>query len=53
MVIEDHRRRHEALSGASTAGARLEVVTILREDGTELAIHAMAMRPKYRLLLRR
>lgn len=29
----------------------LEVVTILRDDGTELAIHAMRMRPKYARLL--
>jgi hypothetical protein len=29
----------------------LEVVTIARDDGSELAIHAMRMRPKYRRLL--
>ena len=29
----------------------LEVVTIVRDDGSELAIHAMKMRPKYRRLL--
>jgi hypothetical protein len=29
----------------------LEVVTIVRDDGSELAIHAMKMRPKYRPLL--
>lgn len=29
----------------------LEVVTIVRADGSELAIHAMAMRAKYRRLL--
>jgi hypothetical protein len=29
----------------------LEVVTIVRDDGSELAIHAMRMRPKYRRLL--
>lgn len=29
----------------------LEVVTLVREDGTELVIHAMKMRPKYQRLL--
>jgi hypothetical protein len=29
----------------------LEVVTIVRDDGSELVIHAMKMRPKYRRLL--
>jgi hypothetical protein len=29
----------------------LEVVTIVRDDGSELAIHAMRMRLKYRRLL--
>jgi hypothetical protein len=29
----------------------LEVVTIVRDDGSEVVIHAMKMRPKYRRLL--
>jgi hypothetical protein len=29
----------------------LEAVTIVRDDGSELAIHAMGMRPGYRRLL--
>jgi hypothetical protein len=29
----------------------LEVATIVRDEGPELAIHAMKMRPKYRRLL--
>ena len=29
----------------------LEVVTIVRDDGSELVIHAMKMRRKYRRLL--
>jgi hypothetical protein len=29
----------------------LEVVTIIRDDRSELAIHAMPMRPKYTRLL--
>jgi hypothetical protein len=32
------------------APSLLEVVTIVRDDGSELAIHAMRMRAKYRLL---
>jgi hypothetical protein len=31
--------------------ALLEVVTIVCDDSSELAIHAMAMRPKYQRLL--
>jgi hypothetical protein len=37
--------------GPTRNAALLEVVTIVREDGSELAIHAMAMRPKYQGLL--
>jgi len=33
------------------AGQLLEVVTVVRDDGSELAIHAMKMRPKYQRLL--
>jgi hypothetical protein len=29
----------------------LEIVTVVRDDDTELAIHAMNMRPKYERLL--
>jgi hypothetical protein len=29
----------------------LKVVTVVRDDGSELAIHAMKMRAKYRRLL--
>lgn len=50
MVIEDQDDTRLYL-GAGLAGALLEVVTILRGDATELAIHAMPMRPKYRPLL--
>ena len=32
-------------------GAKLLGVTIARDEGSELAIHAMAMRAKYRRLL--
>ena len=29
----------------------LEIVTLARDDGSELVIHAMVMRPKYQRLL--
>lgn len=51
MVIEDQDDDTRLYLGASLAGALLEVVTILREDAAELAIHAMPIRPKYRRLL--
>jgi hypothetical protein len=51
MVIEDQDDDTRLYLGAGTAGALLEVLTIIRDDGTELAIHAMPMRPKYRRLL--
>ena len=34
-----------------SASAGLEVITIVRDDESELAIRAMTMRPKYRPLL--
>jgi hypothetical protein len=43
-------RLHEIL-GAARNAALLEVVTIARDDGSELAIHAMPMRAKYQRLL--
>jgi aspartate/methionine/tyrosine aminotransferase len=51
MVIEDQDDDTRLYLGAGTAGALLEVLTIIRDDGTELAIHAMPMRPRYRRLL--
>ena len=33
--------------GPDRAGNLLEVVTVLRDDGTEIAIHAMRMRRMY------
>jgi hypothetical protein len=38
--------------GPDRAGNLLEVVAIERDDGSELAIHAMKMRRRYRRLLR-
>ena len=37
--------------GPDRAGNLVEVVVIVTEDGIQLAIHAMAMRPQYRRLL--
>lgn len=37
--------------GPDTAGNLLEIVTVERDDGTEIAIHAMAMRALYQPLL--
>ncbi len=51
MVIEDQDDDTRLYLGAAIAGVLLEVVTIIRADGIELAIHAMPMRPKYRRLL--
>ena len=39
------------LIGPDTAGNLLEVVVMITTEGTQLAIHAMPMRPKYRRLL--
>jgi hypothetical protein len=39
--------------GAGRNAELLEVITVLRSDETELAIHAMKIRPKYANLLPR
>ena len=38
--------------GPDRAANLLEVVSVLRDDGTEIVIHAMRMRPKYEPFLR-
>lgn len=38
--------------GPDRAGNLLEVVTVARDDGTEIVIHAMRMRPSYEPFLR-
>jgi hypothetical protein len=48
---EDDRRR--LYLGPAPNGELLEVVTSLRPDLSEVAIHAMKMRPKYANLLPR
>jgi hypothetical protein len=51
MAIEDRDSDTRLYLGPSRAAELLEVVTIVRDDGSELAIHAMKMRARYRRLL--
>jgi hypothetical protein len=51
MVIEDMDDDTRLYLGPSRNADLLEVVTLVRDDGSELAIHAMSMRPRYRRLL--
>jgi hypothetical protein len=50
MAIEDQDDTRLYL-GPSRSADLLEVVTIVRDDGSELAIHAMKMRAGYQRLL--
>jgi len=43
--------RRELRLGPDRAGNLLEIVVLLLDDGDELVIHAMRMRPQYRGLL--
>ena len=49
--IDDQDDDTRLYLGPSRSAELLEVVTIVRDDGSELAIHAMPMRPKYQRLL--
>lgn len=51
MVIEDLDDDTRLYVGPSRGADLLEVVTIVRDDGSEFAIHAMRMRSKYQRLL--
>lgn len=51
MTIEDQDEDTRLYLGPARSAALLEVVTIVRDDGSELAIHAMGMRTKYQRLL--
>ena len=51
MVIEDQDDDVRLYLGPSRSADLLEVVTIVRDGGSELAIHAMTMRAKYLRLL--
>jgi hypothetical protein len=51
MTIDDQDDDTRLYIGPARSAALLEVVSIVREDGSELAIHAMLMRAKYQRLL--
>jgi hypothetical protein len=51
MTIENQDDDTRLYLGSARSAALLEVLTIVRDDGSELAIHARAMRPKYQRLL--
>jgi hypothetical protein len=51
MAIEEQEDDTRLYLGPSRSADLLEVVTIVRDDASELAIHAMTMRAKYRRLL--
>lgn len=51
MSIDDQDDDTRLYLGPARNAEFLEVATIVREDGSELVIHAMTMRPKYRQLL--
>jgi hypothetical protein len=53
MSIDDQDDDTRLYLGPARNADLLEVVTIVRDDGSELVIHAMKMRPKYRRLLPR
>lgn len=50
MTIEDQDDDTRLYLGPARNAELLEIVTIARADGSELAIHAMRMRPKYQRL---
>lgn len=51
ISVDDQDDDTRLYLGPARDAELLEVVTITREDGSELVIHAMKMRPKYRRLL--
>jgi hypothetical protein len=51
MTIEDQDDDTRLYLGPARSAALLEIVTIMRDDGSEIAIHAMGMRAKYQRLL--
>ena len=51
MATEDQDDDTRLYLGPSRSAELLEVVTIVRDDGSEFAIHAMKMRAKYQRLL--
>ncbi len=53
MAIDDQDDDVRLYLGPARNAELLEVGTIIKDDGTELAIHAMRLRPEYHGLLRR
>lgn len=51
MSMDDQDDNTRLYLGPARDADLLEVVTIVRDDKSELVIHAMKMRPKYRRLL--
>lgn len=51
MAIDDQQDDIRLYLGPARNAELLEVGAIVKEDGTELAIHAMRLRPGYRRLL--
>jgi hypothetical protein len=51
LAIEEQADATRLYLGPARSANLLEVVTIVRADGSELAIHAMKMRRKYQRLL--
>jgi hypothetical protein len=51
MTIDDQDDDTRLYLGPARSASLLEVVTLVRDDGSELVIHAMTMRAKYRRLL--
>jgi hypothetical protein len=51
ITVDDQDGDTRLYLGPARNAGMLEVVTVVRDDGSELAIHAMKMRPKYRRLL--
>jgi hypothetical protein len=51
MVTEARDDDTRLYLGPSRSADLLEIVTIVRDDGSELAIHAMKMRARYQRLL--
>lgn len=51
MAIYDQDDDARLYLGPARTAELLEIVTIVRDDGSQLAIHAMKMRPSYQRLL--
>jgi hypothetical protein len=51
MAIDDQDDDSRLYLGPARTTDLLGVVTIIRDDASELAIHAMRLRPRYRPLL--